>query len=189
MTRKEGLNSMMYYTHVPAGVAAGLMYQAMVPNTNPLTFSISCAFGGLGAMIPDLDSKNSKISRKLPFLSAPICLITKWMNPNKKNLLHIRGITHELYFWVLMIVFPMVYCSVYPTFAITLFVGVLSHLLLDACNPSGIAFFAPITDKRTRFMKIKTGSGGEKVFSVFMYLLCIGFGLYNVVEMLASINA
>lgn len=164
---------MMYYTHVPAGVAAGLIYQAIVPNSDPLSLIVSAVFGGIGAMIPDLDSKSSKISRKLPFLSIPICAITKWMNPDKKNLLHIRGITHELYFWVLLILFPMFYCSIYPVFGIALFVGVLSHLILDACNPSGIAFLAPFSNRRTRIMKIPTGSFGEKIYGVFVYLLCV----------------
>lgn len=111
---------MLYQTHVPAGVAAGLIYQIIVPNPTPASVVISCAFGGLGAMIPDLDSKNSKISNKFPFLSVPLCAITKLMYPDKKNLLHIRGIMHELYFWVLLIIFPMLYFKSFPEWGIAL---------------------------------------------------------------------
>lgn len=178
---KKGGVCLLGSTHVPMGVAfgglLGLMWsENIVQKYEGLetiallgTVTVGCACGGFGGLLPDLDARNSKISRRFPWVSKLACQMTRVTRP-KVHGLHVRGFTHELYVWVILLAPLLLHL---PFIGWGIFIGILSHLLLDACNPAGIAFFAPFSRKRTRFLRVPSGSKGEIWFRILAYILCL----------------
>lgn len=110
--------------------------------------------GAIGATIPDIDHPNSKISHKLKPVSAIVTLMFSH-----------RGIFHSPILYVLL---NGLWAAFYGNqsgfmWGQFLFIGIFSHLLLDALNPTGVPLLFPFEKKRRHFAKIKTGSKTESV--------------------------
>lgn len=108
--------------------------------------------GAIGGLIPDIDHPNSKISHKLKPVSAFVSLVFSH-----------RGFFHTPIFYTLLWLIWLLRCPL-PEYALwghSLFLGIFSHLFLDALNPGGIPAFFPFSTKRYHIAKIRTGSVAE----------------------------
>lgn len=162
---------MMGYTHFPAGMLVGLTLANVLPQTT-LSDGISFLFlGGVGGLLPDIDSRNSKISQHFPLFGWLASKLTKH-----------RGITHTLFFWSLLFLPLAISVTLLQPYLFALMVGVFSHLCLDACTVRGCRMFAPFYKKRIRFSKIKTGSGLESFVCALIYLLLFAASYFFVCD-------
>lgn len=135
-------------THFIGGVLAGVLL------TQALDINIGyAAISGIGALFPDIDEPNSTIGRRIPgsFLV--------------KFLFGHRGFWHSLLAAALLYLILLGVAS--NAIAVLFVAGYISHLLLDACTPSGVPFLYPI--KRNYSLNlIKTGGIIEHAFLVVM---------------------
>jgi len=93
--------------------------------------SLPEAFAALGgALLPDLDSRQSYIGRGLPFLSAPI---EHWVGH--------RTLTHSLL--AQLALGALAWWTLPFGYFLALVAGWVSHSWIDMLNPSGVAWFWP----------------------------------------------
>lgn len=121
----------------------------------------------LGSLFPDIDLKNSYISKRYSFLYKNI----------GRNFKH-RGFTHSLlsllslsYFFN----FLLLYTNnniVFTYLSSGFFVGYLSHLFLDLLTKEGIEIFYPISINFS-ILPIKTNSKLEKSINKFLSFITI----------------
>jgi inner membrane protein len=152
-------------THILAGVFVGYAVGAGAA-LSPVELYALGAVGGLCAMIPDIDHPQSAIRRKTGLLGH---LAAFWMNH--------RGITHTLLAVLLMLLISSLLVS--PLVALVMTAAYASHLLLDACTPSGVPVFGPVSWRRVhalpRGLRVRTGSFAEKgVLLGMLVLLYVG---------------
>lgn len=140
---------MRWTTHLAAGMFAATMIG------QPLA---GVAVAGAASLLPDIDEYRSKIGRKIPFISIPINLIFGH-----------RGVFHSLL--ALVIVF-VVALKFFPTWAVPITVGYLSHLLLDSFTLSKIPWLWPYP-KTFGFPLVKTNSIIDILLTVFLVLALI----------------
>lgn len=124
----------------------------------------------VGSLIPDIDQTQSTIGKALPFLSKQI-----------SKLGH-RTYTHSVLLWVVLGV--LCYFKL-PLWVMGLFVGVASHLLLDAMTIHGIPLYCLGTKENKwnrhfhilpKFMRCRGGS-------FWSHILCIMFSILPFVVM------
>ena len=107
----------------------------------------------LATYIPDIDSSNSKLGRKIIF------------RPLQFFLKH-RGFFHSFTFLFLA---TFIFLIIIPKIALGFFVGYASHLFADSLTISGITPFFPWKKKIS--WKIRTGSWIENIlFFVFLII-------------------
>ena len=123
--------------------------------------------GGFGSLLPDIDHKSSTLGQKVKPVSAVIGAVA-----GHRNFFH----------WFLpYLILAVVLHFAAPqadniTFAV--FLGVLSHLFLDALNPSGVPL---IPGRRVHLLRVHTGSGVDKTIGSLLYLFaCIGLIIWGV---------
>lgn len=116
-------------THIAFAIAGAITYSQIkgisLDETNLTMLSAGATLGGL---LPDIDHAQSKLGSKIPILP---------------HLLKHRGITHTVYFLVLMYLITIVTTLPY-IFEISLLIGVLSHLVGDLLTPAGLRLIAPL---------------------------------------------
>lgn len=126
--------------------------------------------GAFGALWPDIDHPGSFIGRRLEITSAIISRLTRH-----------RGIMHSLLLCLIssFLVGGLLGYSLHKFWlsVATFFGGTFMHLLTDSYNVSGIAWFAPFSQKRLQGI-IKTNSDGENLVFIFYFLLAIGVLIY-----------
>ena len=136
---RKGLIFMLCKTHIAGGIAATLLYKNLcnVPIDQMILLIPS---GIIGSLIPDLDSKNSKLNQKLQ--------VTKIFSLCKH-----RGIMHTpiLYAILWLISLFLIQNSIARIVIYGLLLGVLSHLILDMLNPMGIRVFYQVRRKTPVF--------------------------------------
>lgn len=215
---------MMGRTHKIGGAVMGFAILnafmiTQIANINPIFAGIPfLAANILGALICDIDSVKSTISRPLWIIAIPIFLLQKILNfllrksksklaKNIKSTVNHRGFAH----WPILYLFGICVITIfailtnqsdfvtndsvgtimtkfYPiirtviiSFLYGLCTGALSHILLDAFNPSGVPLLAPLSFRRISFGSINTGrdSKSEMIFrgflKVILVILVIGF--------------
>jgi len=140
---------MLFLTHLLLGILVGLEAKDFFSGGNYLIFF---ALVLLGALLPDIDEGESKISKwtRLRIIS----FFSKH-----------RGFFHSLGFVVLIVLVLRVFFGDY--YAWGLFLGLSSHLLSDGLTKQGINFFYPFSELRLRGW-IRTGSGGEMIFQLLI---------------------
>lgn len=151
-------------THVLGGIALSLGCGVSINLPEQSLLSLGClvAASTFGAILPDIDKKNTAISNKHPIISFVVRLVTTH-----------RGITHTilallilaglLYFSVRALGIAPVIWSYYG-----LITGYMSHLILDMLNPEGIPLFFPVKFKIS-ILKIKTGGIGEYIIRLILF--------------------
>lgn len=107
----------------------------------------------LATYLPDIDTKNSKLGKKIIF--RPLQIFTTH-----------RGFFHSFTFLFLT---TLLLVMVFPIIAPGFFVGYASHLFADSLTISGITPFFPW--KKKLFWKIRTGSFTEGI--LFFLILII----------------
>lgn len=152
---------MLGHTHILGGVTLAVSTSAItglyMPYVEADVFSSTQSFiifGGYmfgavtGSIIPDIEKKGSTISNRFKFVSFFARLIFGH-----------RGFTHSLLAVFCSFLLLGGICSFLPfikPFMIGFVIGYLSHLLLDALNPTGVPLFYPY-DKKISFAGITTG--------------------------------
>lgn len=132
------------------------------------------AASGLGGLLPDIDHKNSTITKSNPVAGFFIRLF----------LTH-RGFTHSLLSLAIISAFTWIGARVigsgYGYWVVSGFsIGYASHILLDSLNPKGVPLFYPLK-KKFSFGKIKTGGRVENLVfiglvlgTVFLEMILVG---------------
>jgi inner membrane protein len=149
--RKKG-SILRWQTHLAGGVLAGMLVGAA---------PAGIAVAGVSALLPDIDTFNSKVGRVSPFLSIPIRIIFGH-----------RGVFHSL------LAAGLIYLAaktLVPGYALYVFLGYLSHLVLDALTPQGVKFLWPIPYS-FRIPLVPTGSIFEGAFFLLLVVLIVGRG-------------
>ena len=167
-------------THQFGGVCTGIIVGSFLLSTAPITLS-TVALGGslligssIGSLLPDIDHHNSTIRNKMRLnkkCPAPESFKAKRRERRRQKRekrlpegLRHRGITHTPFLAmvimiVLLLLYPVIPISIqsyYFMFALGLFVGILSHIFLDALTVKGVPLLGPITYKKYRLMKLRT---------------------------------
>lgn len=180
---------MMATTHRLGGIAAGAAVTSLL---HPgVTGTLIIFIGALvGSIFPDIDNRNSRISRKMP-VTAMVVTLGQWLIhmisaflPKKqksfvRSLAGHRGITHSL---MGSMIFPAIICiigilleqkmNLWLLAAVGIFVGCLSHLLLDMLS-GGVPLFMPFSTGRVRISNIKTGGFTEWLFRMIFVVIMI----------------
>lgn len=196
---------MMGSNHFVLGAAATAAYLIKTghpPANSGVDFLGAVLLGGVIALLPDIDSPNTKIRHLFGVGSRQArrnlsqwpkrTLITNLFNLFRWLLAVIldgvafvlphRGPTHWLVVFI-SLVYGVYWLSesfnwpswVWPAFAI----GYASHLLADACTKSGVKLFAPFYNRAVglpiRFLRVRTGSWQENVTLMGLLLLIVGW--------------
>ncbi|WP_409294000.1 metal-dependent hydrolase [Peribacillus sp. SCS-26] len=153
-------------THIAGGIATGALYLTTGGTIHDETlFIASCA---VGALIPDICSPTSTIGRMIPLLD----------NLVSKAFGH-RTLTHSLFF--MLAAFALFRFTPWPSaIEFGIWIGMASHLLLDAFTVRGIQLFWPFKVRVALPLGIKTGGGFEKgFFSVLVvFVAYCGYRIY-----------
>jgi inner membrane protein len=139
---------MKAYTHLAFGFFSGLLLMDYFSIGNKYLFFVLVLFG---AILPDIDTPNSKISHKIP-------VIPKVLNVFSKH----RGIFHSVFIAILLGLFVSYFSKAY---GIALFLGYGSHLLIDGLTKKGVNLLHPISKLRISG-PIETGKLWELVLLV-----------------------
>ncbi|OAT83712.1 metal-dependent hydrolase [Desulfotomaculum copahuensis] len=126
---------MLWRTHFLAGAAAGLL---LAGHADIKTAAMTAGVAGLAALLPDLDSPQSKVGRMVPVISWAI----------KKAVGH-RGPLHSLAGAVVagLLAFAGLKMSgLHYGLAVPLAAaaGYVSHLVMDSFNPQGVPWLWPL---------------------------------------------
>lgn len=121
---------MIALTHMAAGALAGYILSAGHP---PETALLLTGISTLGALLPDIDVGTSKIAG----FCRPAAYTIQFLFGH-------RGICHSLLLWAVLL---LLWHRHHPNLALcnaAVACGILSHLILDLFNPSGIPLLWPI---------------------------------------------
>ncbi|CEO22068.1 metal-dependent hydrolase [Paraclostridium sordellii] len=143
-----------------------------------ILFSICFGFANLGALLPDLDTRKSYISKKWPYLS-------KFISKRCKH----RGFTHSLLFLIILAEILKIIiligenniiliCASYGIFS-----GYVSHIILDAFTYEGVDLFFPL-GFNLKLSRLKTSSKSEKHVYRILKFISINLILYNLYMLL-----
>lgn len=133
----------MWFTHVIFGLFISVISLRFFSTSWPEAYIFLVC---IGSLLPDIDSPNSIINRKLK--------ITRWAS----HMLTHRGFFHSI-FPVIMI-YVLLASVGWTTSAIALSLGYMSHIAIDALTVKGINIIHPIKSLRISGF-IETGSIGE----------------------------
>ncbi|KOY80786.1 metal-dependent hydrolase [Lysinibacillus macroides] len=157
-------------THIVGGITAALAF-AHYSNDNPL---ILVGAGAIGALLPDICHKGSKIGRTFPMLS-------KFVN----TLFGHRSFTHSLLFLLLMMLVLHTFIP-YRAISVGIIIGMASHILLDMCTKKGVKLFFPASIAVRFPLTTKTGSKVENVVLMLLVICSLYFSYQLIVEFIAS---
>lgn len=175
---------MNYKGHLKSGALLGVvaidrLYNGNLANLSQLglfglaSFSLGIA---LGSGLPDIDHHKSLIAQKLKAIGWAI-----------SRFFSHRGFTHSIAFVILIyIVFmfgesyvPDDYLLSYRYFAFGTVFGISAHILMDMFIGNGVRLFAPISQRKISFLKIRSGSKSEIAFHKFMLFLFVMYLLFR----------
>lgn len=125
-------------THLVAGVATGLgavyLKNKFNLNINELDSALFVVGCGFGSLLPDIDIDNSLLGRFIP----------GWL------LWEHRTFTHSLLFMLVVGVIGVLLGGPY-SLIIGLWIGIMTHLILDAITPMGLPYlFFPFAYDRSK---------------------------------------
>lgn len=147
---------MTYKTHLNGGILAGLYIIGSKIINVPIIPSIIFLGGSvLGSLLPDIDHKNSYIGKK-----------TKGVSKTINKLAGHRKLFHAPFLYLLLYSLS-VGASLQELILIGLkgiFIGILSHLILDSFTIGGLPWFYPLSKKKFSLGNIKTNSKLEEIF-------------------------
>jgi len=153
-------------SHLATGLALGATVAAL---TLPLPLVVPFALTtGAAALLPDLDTPNSLVSKALP----PVSVIVRHIPFNKHRML-----THWLLLWIPLSVAAVAATEHYAfaqVFVVAFFFGYLVHLLEDSLTLEGVPLLRPW--KRWHlvpWVHFRSGGFFEKPIVAVMLLACV----------------
>lgn len=145
---------MILRTHAAFGILIGLLSLKYLNVPNPYIFIVTVCFA---SVIPDIDSSESKVGRRIKPLS--------WLI--EKTIGH-RNLFHSI-FPLIIIAVTFFYFLDWNVAGTALLIGYGSHLFIDMFTYMGIALFHPLHSRRiTGF--VKTGGITDHIL-FFLFLL------------------
>ena len=154
---------MLFRTHLAFGVLVFFLLNLAFEIPNKILLFV---FVIIGAIIVDIDIKNSKVGRRWYF------------RPFQFFIKH-RGMVHSLIFGLFV---SVLIAAVSQWAGFGFFAGYMSHLFLDFLTCSGVMFFWPW--KKKFGLGIKTGGIIEEIFFVLVLLANFWFVLRDVVGLI-----
>ena len=154
-------------THLTFGIGTGVLAAGLI---NPDSAVMGIGMIGmtmLGSLAPDIDSKTSKISKKMKLLS----IITSKMFGHR-GFIHSPICVLAIYLLTTAILKhnnAMEYINLLYAFLI----GYAGHLFLDLMTKGGIPLLYPFSRKKYHLTNIKTGGKEEKILFVCACLICV----------------
>jgi inner membrane protein len=169
-------------THLAAGIATGLATCMLLHTEDPALVVESVVCSSLGSLMPDIDCESACISR-LGLLSRILSKICSTISSHRR-FWHtpIAGLifatsTMLLFMGIGSLNIPFLSnrinsIPIYIPF-IMFYLGYLSHLLLDSCNPQGVPWLWPTSpiSKKIRFKRIAVTTASNK--EVYYNILCV----------------
>lgn len=149
-------------THIAAGLAAGVGI-CIAKNIGLAPGALFIAEAGLGALLPDIDQRNSTINKA----TKPVGVVINAVAGH-------RTIFHDPTLYMALGVAAWLLVSQYMVYVVPLLVGIATHLFLDALNPSGI----PVLGFRLHLCNIHTGSSSDLFLGVLLRLAAEAGGLF-----------
>lgn len=149
-------------THLAAGLTAGVAI-CLTGQLPLVPGAIFIAEAGLGALLPDIDQRNSTINKA----TKPIGVVVNSVAGH-------RTIFHDPALYIVLGVAAWLLVPQYMAYIAPLLVGIATHLFLDALNPSGI----PVLGFRLHLCNIHTGSSGDLFLGVLLRLAAKAGGLF-----------
>lgn len=145
---------MNYKTHINGGILVGLYVNLQMTNTSIISKGLFLGGAIVGSIFPDIDHKNSYIGKKAKTISKAI---NKFAGHRK--LFH----APLMYLLLYSISLGMVNDKLILTGIKGVFLGVLSHLILDSFTIGGLPWFYPLSKKKFSLGSIKTNSNVEDI--------------------------
>ncbi|MBW2979704.1 hypothetical protein DRZ77_01460 [Candidatus Woesearchaeota archaeon] len=153
---------MQWKTHVVFGFLVGLFALNYVRIENKILFFL---FVLLGSLLPDIDNPRSKFGSKVKIVG--------------KIFKH-RGVFHSAITGVVLS--GIVWYFVNATCGIGLFIGYISHLLIDGFTVQGVNFLHPFGKLHLSGF-IETGKVGEWiVFGIVVFLILLKLGVFSLLS-------
>lgn len=177
---------MVKKTHLKGGLIVSLLSNPIILETIPnknllykiLMASVYVSGSCVGSLLPDIDMKNSYISRTIP-------IIYKIYGKRFKH----RGFTHSIlavfifYLWVRLVSSLTAGDPGISLFITGALIGCISHIVLDLFTVEGVNLFSPMK-KNISLASIKTNSRKEKkinkYFDFIIYMI-VGVNIYIVI--------
>ena len=153
-TREETQSQLQYLAHHSSYVLFALVLY-LIPSwllghcVRPIALLAIC----IGALLPDLDSRNSVVGRWLPFISRPL-----------EARLGSRQQWHSLASsaFIALITSPLILVVGVEAWVL-IAIAFLSHLILDLLTPQGLMLFWPVTDTRYLIFGGPIKSPGDRI--------------------------
>lgn len=145
-------------THLAAGIAAGAAI-CLTQQLGAVPGAIYLAGAGLGSLLPDIDHRNSTISK----VAKPVGIVVNTVAGH-------RTIFHDPVMYMILGLLCYWLRPEWMVFCVPILIGVASHLFLDFLNPAGIPIIALARGPKIHLIGIHTGSSMDHflggVFSV-----------------------
>lgn len=157
---------MNYKTHLNGGIVAGLYVVCKMQDLTLVSTGLFLSTVAIGSLLPDIDHKNSYIGSKTKGLSKAI-----------NKLAGHRKLFHAPLLYLLLYSLGLGICKENIDFMVVngLFLGILSHLILDSFTIGGLPWFYPFSKQKFSLAKIKTSSNLEE--SICLMLCCINVAI------------
>lgn len=145
---------MNYKTHINGGILAGLYVSIQMHNKSLIPTGIFIGGALLGSVLPDIDHRNSYIGKKVKTASKAINKLA-----GHRKLFH----APLAYLLLYSVALGMVKDNLILIGINGLFLGILSHLILDSFTLGGLPWFYPLSKKKFSIGNIKTNSKLEDI--------------------------
>ncbi|MEE1504392.1 MAG: metal-dependent hydrolase [Acutalibacteraceae bacterium] len=178
-------------THYIGGVLAGVALVACAtPDLTSVkgvaTATAMVLVSSISSILPDIDHENSKASKKFKILSLVYKLVSRIGKAFNSDVFEHRGIMHTLIVPIILLFISFVVTNHFADCLIVAgMFGYLSHIVLDALNPTGVPVLSPFYNKKIRLLPkgicVKTSSTPELLVKVALV-----FGIIFTAKPIAS---
>jgi len=145
---------MNYKTHINGGILIGLYVSSQMINAPIASTGVLLVGTFVGSILPDIDHKNSYIGQKAKLISKTINKLA-----GHRQLFH----APLMYLLLYSISLGMIKDKLLVVGVKGLFLGILSHLVLDSFTIGGLPWFYPFSKKRFSLSNMKTNGRLEDV--------------------------
>jgi inner membrane protein len=156
---------MNYKTHINGGILVGLYVSIQMQNKPLIPTGILMGGALVGSLLPDIDHRNSYIGKKVKTASKAINKLA-----GHRKLFH----APLAYLFLYSVARGMIKDNFLIMGIEGLFLGILSHLILDSFTVGGLPWFYPLSKRRFSLGNIKTNGKLEDVFCGILTCLNIG---------------